>query len=244
MQRDSINLPIVKTQTKQQRSLNSISTGRWTAYAAAAAASGFGATDTAEATIHYSGLVNEQIIGNDGVIFPLDPAGGSFLARHRDFGRPGGFAYFNIYGAQSASMNGSYSKPFGANVFPFKLDRGYKISAGHFTSVRRDSVGGILAGDNKSYTFDSEFGNFLERGPGLVGFKFNNGAGDQYGWVRVKMSGGLHNTFKVVDYAYGDPGDVVLAGQQSDDSAPGLESLGGLALGAAGLLAWCGHRTK
>ena len=50
--------------------------------------------------------------------------------------------------------------------------------------------------------------------------------------------GGQKHMVQVVDYAYGDPGDVVLAGQKSDDSAPGLESLGGLALGAAGLLAW------
>jgi LPXTG-motif cell wall-anchored protein len=42
----------------------------------------------------------------------------------------------------------------------------------------------------------------------------------------------------VVDYAYGDPGDTVFAGQKSGDSAPRLESLGGLAIGAAGLLAW------
>ena len=102
----------------------------------------------------------------------------------------------------------------------------------------------ILAYDYKSSTFDSEFGFFLERGPGLVGFKFNNGAGVQYGWLRVKMTGGLGNNFKVVDYAYGDPGDVVFSGQMSDDSAPGLESLGGLALGAAGLLAWRRQRTK
>jgi hypothetical protein len=247
LQRDPINLPIVKTQRKQQRSINSISTSRWTAYAAAAAASGFAATHAAEATIHYSGLVNQRINGGDSVIFPLDPAGGSFLARHRDLfygARPaGGVAYFNIYGAQSASVNGIYNTPF-ALVFPYKLDRGDRISAGHFTSVHRFDVDPILALDYQSSTFDSSFGFFLERGPGLVGFKFNNGAGVQYGWVRVKMTGGLGNNFKVVDYAYGDPGDVVFAGQMSDDSAPGLESLGGLALGAAGLLAWRRQRTK
>ena len=50
----------MKTHRKQQRKINSIATGRWTAYAAAAAASGFAATHTAEATIHYS-LVNQKI---------------------------------------------------------------------------------------------------------------------------------------------------------------------------------------
>jgi len=70
------------------------------------------------------------------------------------------------------------------------------------------------------------------RGSGLVGFKFNNGAGDQYGWVRVKMLDGRKNMFWVIDYAYGDPGEPVLAGQTgANASAPELESLGGLVLG-------------
>jgi hypothetical protein len=238
----------MKTQRKQQRSINSISTGRWTAYAAAAAASGFAAAHTAEATIHYSGLVNQRINSDDSIIFPLDPAGGSFLARHRNnyYGarKAGGGAFFRIYGAQSASVNGIYGGRNFPIVFPYKLDQGYRISAGHFTSQHRRSVDPILAYDYKSSTFDSQFGYFLERGPGLVGFKFNNGAGVQYGWLRVKMTGGLGNNVKVVDYAYGDPGDVVFAGQKSDESAPTLESLGGLAVGAAGLLAWRRQRTK
>jgi len=238
----------VKTQRKPQRSINSVSTSRWTAYAAAAAASGFAATQTAEATIHYSGLVNQRINGDDLVRFPLDPAGGSFLVRHRNLyygARPaGGAAFFNIYAAQSASVDGIYCAPCQALVFPYKLNRGDTISRGPFTSVRRDSIGALLALDYKSSTFDSSYGNFLERGPGLIGFKFNNGAGVQYGWVRVKMTGGLINAIKLVDYAYGDPGDVVFAGQRSDESAPRLESLGGLALGAAGLLVWRRQRTK
>ena len=45
--------------------------------------------------------------------------------------------------------------------------------------------------------------------------------------------------FRLVDYAYGDSGEIVIAGQkESKTSAPVLESLGGLALGGAGLLAW------
>ena len=83
------------------------------------------------------------------------------------------------------------------------------------------------------------YGQFLDRGYGLVGFKFNNGAGVQYGWVRVRMEGGHNHMFSIVDYAYGDPGEPVLAGQRGPNTfAPELESLGGLALGAVGLLAW------
>jgi len=219
---------------------NSITNSRWTAYAAAAAASGFAATHSAEAAIHYSGLINRPII-DDREVFRLDPAGGRFLAGHRYlfYGstRAGGSAYFKPYGAQSASVVGTHE------FFPLKLHPGDRISAGPFTTVNR-YIGPILARDYSLSGFDSQSGYFLARGPGFIGFKFNNGAGDQYGWVRVKMAGGLKNTFRVVDYAYGDPGDVVLAGQRSDESAPTLESLGGLALGAAGLLAWRRQRMK
>ncbi|HEY2713818.1 MAG TPA: hypothetical protein VGI60_14990 [Chthoniobacterales bacterium] len=238
----------MKAAKKFDGKINSITASRWAAYTAAAAASGFAATHTAEAAIHYSGLVNQRITDDQAVIFPLDPAGGSFLARHRDcfysgHHRCGGTAYFNIYGAKSASVIGTYS-PLAPIVFPFKLNPGETISAGHFTSQHRSTFDLVLALDYlyTSHGFDSQFGYFLKRGYGLVGFKFNNGAGDQYGWVRLKMRGGLINTFAVVDYAYGDPGDVIKAGQKTG-SAPELESVGGLALGATGLLAWRRRRS-
>jgi hypothetical protein len=234
----------MKTQRKQQRSINPIATGRWAAYATAAAASGLAATHTAEATIHYSGLVNRNVMGDREFTFLLDPAGGSFLARHHDFfygaRHAGGFASFKPYGVQSASVNGVYLGSFGF-ALPITLERGETISAAPFVPV---GAAGILAWDYRSSTYDSHFGYFERRGVSLIGFKFNNGAGDQYGWVRVKMTGNPKNNFEVVDYAYGDPGDVVLAGQKSDQPAPGLESLGGLALGAAALLAWRRQRPK
>jgi len=234
----------MKTQREQQRKLNSISTGRWTAYAAAAAASGFAAAQSAEATIHYSGLINQKIRGEDRAIFHLDPGGGTFVVRHFNFFAGsssfsgGGQASFFIYGAGSASVNGVSNTCDKNTICVSNLNRGDAISARPFVPK-----GGVLAHDffNGSW---SSFGNFQDRGIGLVGFKFNNGAGDQYGWVRVKMLDGRRNMFSVVDYAYGDPGDTVFAGQKSGDSAPGLESLGGLALGATGLLAWRRQRIR
>ena len=131
----------MKTHRNHERKIGSITNGRWTAYAAAAAASGFAATHTAEATIHYSGLVNQNIIGDREVTFPLDPAGGSFLARHSNnyYGarKAGGGAFFRIYGAQSASVNGIYGGRNFPIVFPYKLDRGYRISAAfHFAAQK------------------------------------------------------------------------------------------------------------
>jgi len=98
--------------------------------------------------------------------------------------------------------------------------------------------GGILASNSCGCSHGIR-GQFRERGVGFVGFKFNNGAGDQYGWIRLRMWGRAWNQGRLIDFAYGDPGEKVLAGQrESNTSAPELESLGGLALGATGLLAW------
>ena len=56
------------------------------------------------------------------------------------------------------------------------------------------------------------------------------------------MGGGLNgqhdNAFKVLDYAYADPGEPIQAGQTSDEPVTGMDSLGLLAAGAAGLAAW------
>ena len=47
----------------------------------------------------------------------------------------------------------------------------------------------------------------------------------------------LDNSFEVVDYAWGDPGDAVTAGQTSG-ALSDRGSLGWLSLGAAGVTAW------
>src|SRR5207253_4584461 len=90
-----------------------------------------------------------------------------------------------------------------------------------------------------------------------AGFRFNSGAGKQYGWVRIKWGGCSANKYILKDYAWGDPGDQIKAGQtqlhedgtqvapqaaKSADAAPAAAgtqgSLGLLALGAVGLQAW------
>ena len=61
--------------------------------------------------------------------------------------------------------------------------------------------------------------------------------------------------FKVLDFAYADPGEPITAGEGiprgsegdqdiSDDQGPDEGSLGGLALGAVGLLAWRKSRSR
>jgi len=100
---------------------------------------------------------------------------------------------------------------------------------------------GFLAGG-----YSDQWGN---RGTGFIGFRFNNGAGVQYGWARITMAGPAHDNFYLLDYAYADPGEPLRAGETSEDTlsdeqSPDQGSLGGLALGAAGLLAWRKRRTR
>ena len=65
----------------------------------------------------------------------------------------------------------------------------------------------------------------------------------------------IDHDFWLVDYAYADPGEPIRAGQTSsdeqapdqgstDEQAPDQGSLGWLALGAVGLLAWRKSRSR
>jgi hypothetical protein len=57
------------------------------------------------------------------------------------------------------------------------------------------------------------------------------------------------NAYKLLDYAFADPGEPIFAGQRSsDEKAPDQaveqNSLGWLAVGAVGLLAWRKSRSR
>jgi hypothetical protein len=96
------------------------------------------------------------------------------------------------------------------------------------------------------YCSSGSVGQFDQAGVGFIGFKFNNGSGDQYGWARVRMTAsGIDHGFWFADYAYADPGEPIRAGQtSSNEMVPEEGSLGWLALGAAGLLAWHKRRSR
>jgi MYXO-CTERM domain-containing protein len=64
--------------------------------------------------------------------------------------------------------------------------------------------------------------------------------------VRVKFSDRfpIDHDFRLVDYAYADPGEPIRAGQaSSNEMVPDQSSLGWLALGATGVLAWRKRRS-
>jgi len=230
----------MKTQGKRQRKINPISTARWTTYAAAAAASTFAAMNSAEATIHYSGLINQKIGNRDTEFFPLGDDGNLVLVQEPY--KQGsssvqfiGSAFCYASGAVSAGLNGGLFVTCLTSRDPASVSA---LNVRDNISARPFFTGlGVLA-TNNVYERCHPRGQFGDRGIHLLGFKFNNGEGVQYGWARLKMLGRPFNRMQLIDYAYADPGERISAGQKSKDSATTMESLGGLALGAAGLLAW------
>jgi hypothetical protein len=237
----------MKTKTLHRKSA-SIAKGRWAAYATAGAASAFTCANSTEASIHYSGLIREVFGSEDDKIagFQLDQPGDSIRLRHSlVFGCTasyGGYAHFGILGRAGAAFAGFYNPCPSAHVVSVsKLHRGQLISRRPF--LARNS--GLLAA-NGSYCGDN-IGQFDSEGVGFIGFKFNNGSGDQYGWVRVKFEARfpIDHDFWLVDYAYADPGEPIRAGQtSSNEMVPEEGSLGWLALGAMGLLAWRKRRSR
>jgi len=215
--------------------------GRWTAYAAAGAASALTCANSAEAEIHYSGNVGRQLTGNARASLPL--SNGASLVFRNIFG---GFAshylqhfFFFMRGVTSGS---AWEGPIHHWIVP--LGKGENVSAGRFYSAAGDPDRGII------FTFFSD-GYFQPYYGvrGYIGFRFNTGKGTQYGWARIQTRNINNHTHDVIrDYAWGDVGDVILTGQKhSSESANAnsvLGSLGQLAFGAQGLDAWRTQRTQ
>ena len=202
----------------------SIAKTRWASYAAAGAATALAGSQSAEAAIHYSGLLHVKFPPHRDRVhtFQLDQPGDFLSFVHSAFGGN----EFAVYGIVSAAV---WAHEISSGNYAWKLSFGQAISTGLFSYGNRG---------NMAY-------GWHDRGTGYVGFRFNNGAGIQYGWARVTMSGEPDNAFIVRGYAYADPGEPIRAGQRSsDEQAPNQSSLGWLALGAAGLLAWRKSRSQ
>ena len=235
---------------QSRRQTAKISHSRWVAYATAGAATALTASHSAEAAIHYS-VVDKKFsaYSTKGKWFQLDQPGDSIYFLHISW-KPA--AAFTVAGIAAAAFRGfPGSSKYSGGVSASKLSFGQSIATGHFTHAGfvHYVVAGILA--------FSTYGQWKSPGMGFVGFAFNNGAGPQFGWARVRIStwfpGGY--AFKVLDFAYGDPGERITAGEGiprgreddqdiSDDQGPDEGSLGGLALGAVGLLAWRKSRSR
>jgi len=225
---------------QSRRQTTKVSHSRWVAYATAGAATALAGSNSLEAAIHYSGLVNEVFPPNVHKIktFKLDQPGDYFTLSHNSYGA----AEVRIVGIASA---GDRIFRYVEQTFASKLHRGQTISP-------------VFFGRSFYYAFMAFdcIGAWTDPGIGFIGFGFNSGAGTQYGWARVRMAGCNNNSaFKLIDFAYADPGEAIGAGQgiprageddqdMSDEQGPEEGSLGWLAVGAVGLLAWRKNRSR
>lgn len=217
----------------------SISRSRWAKYAigsAATALSGIGCSiTTAEAEIHYSGPIRQAVDATmtrstSEAFFPLTE-GASLVFIHGRASNNKGAAFVDLRGAQTDLVRGTGDTAS-------KLYAGDNISGGPF----------IAEGPIFIIFQDDRANPWSRRGRGFVGFQFNTGHGVQYGWARLLLRGAPDNSFKVIDYAWADPGESIIAGQTSETgraaagAVPPSDSLGLLALGGRGLEAWRGQR--
>ena len=231
----------MKIGSRRARALK-ISPSRWLAYAGAGAASAIAGAIPAEAEIHYSGRIDTVFPPDQhkSVAFPLEQPGNSITFIHSNNGNMGATSdFFWPRGLKSGAFVGSYPVFEYAYVFRIGQDnRNRYISGGPFVN----GLGTMIKADRHSLRW-----RWHGKGTDFVGFRFDNGSGKQYGWVRVHMDGGVSKFgFTVVDYAWADPGEPIKPGQTSFSSSvalPNEGSLGLLALGAAAVTVWRTRRS-
>ena len=157
---------------KRARSRNpaKMANSRWVAYGIASTATALGAT-TAEAEIHYSGIINVLLeFAHSERTFPLSNSAVLWF-EHYQTTTDYTWAFFEL---RSAAVSNGWQQvePWPDHHVPKNLAPNRPVSHGHFG----DGLG-ILA------TSPSCFGyQFCERGFAILGFKFNTG-----GWHPVRV---------------------------------------------------------
>lgn len=218
----------------------SISETRWLAYATAGVAGAFGLSSSAEAEIHYSGNVSIKLAGNAQASLPL--SNGASLVFENIFGGSTFLQdfYFLMKGVISGSARESF-RHWLSNLPPRE-----NVSAGNFYSVAGDPDHGVIFENFSDGNFEPYYGT-----RGYIGFRFDTGNGAQYGWARIQTRRDIHyRAHEVIkDYAWGDVGDTIRTGQTSSsgdmvNTVTDSGSVGLLALGAAGLVAWRKRRKQ
>jgi hypothetical protein len=236
---------------ERRKKTSLIKKARWAGYAAAGAATAVVAQETAEA-----GDIYDYVNPADIVI--QAPGGGSSTAYGTlDLNGDGVNDFFFSHRVNSAGTLGiaainTLSNAYANSTYGYNEIAGATMSAGigSFQYASNLPPGAMISAGLPGLltyygylAFNSGYANsqFLAPGPGIIGVRFNSAAGTHNGWIRVNMTGANVNGITVTDWAYGMPGETILAGQIP---VPEPGSLGLLAAGAAGLLVWRRKRTQ
>jgi len=240
---------------KTVRKSVTVANSRWAAYAMAGAATSLAGLASAEAEIHYSGHIGHRFKGDTNASFPLQD-GARLIFSHDLRGSNTGFAHLALRGSGGPYDSIGYfaGKPnnpqSGFGFYVFRLASQHPITRNSmgrscFTSSTSSRV--VCRGATIQTAFGT-YGEFQQPGRGFIAFSFDTGAGLQFGWARIKISGIPLVNFILVDYAWGDPGDSIVTGQTSSSGKPEAVtksgSLGLLATGAQGLKAWRQQRQQ
>jgi len=229
---------MTRTSSSRRRAKsNLIHKARWAGYATAAAATAVAGHEAADAAITFSGpqdiVVKAQpdtMLSVVSAIVPVDLDGNG----------TNDFAFVHVATGTSATSGFASVLQGGNGIAGFlvgsapglpyvsRLSQGQTVSSGTLTFLPSPPGYGLLA----SY---SGYGNsqFLNPGEAFIGVRFDSMLGTHFGWIRVVMSGAPENSLTITNWAFGMPGEPIEVGQ-----VPEAGSLGLLAFGAAGLLAW------
>lgn len=223
---------------KRARS-SSIAGGRWAAYAAAGVASTVAFAPSAEAEVHYSGIVKYDFPAQGGhASFPLAP--GVDLEIGVGIPSSSQIAFADVFIDGANGLFAGTLRPY-HGVQVYSLARRVALSGEPFPlSCRFNSSSSTTV----CYYGSGALGNqraFRTRGQTFFGFKFTNETGQHYGWARLRVSGAPKYRFELVDYAWADAGEPLQTGQTTSAGSAAINkfgSLGLLAAGAAGVKAW------
>jgi len=225
----------------RKRKVSSISNSRWISYAMAGAATTLTGGNSAEAEIHYSGIVNIKLSGLAQASLPL--SNGASLAFYLFGGLPSFYLQtgsFLIKGAVSGAAHARYGRDSRPNVANMQAHREVEIRK--FRSVAGDPGRGNLFSYGGGEFTPPGFGPGIR---GFIGFRFNVGNGPQYGWARIHTERyGPHGQVRYIvgDYAWADVGERILTDQKASLPEANANSdsgfLGQLAFGWQGLEAW------